>query len=242
MPAVSTSRTVRPSTSIGVSIASRVVPARSETITRSRPRKALTSEDLPTFGRPMTASRTSPSSSSGSSPSGSSSTRRSSRSPVPSPCTADTAIGSPSPRPWKSWTSPKSRGESILFATSTTGSPPLRRRSATSASPARKPARPSTTSTATSASASASRTWSWIETASGSVSSRSTPPVSIRAKLRPFQSVASSLRSRVMPEVSCTTASRDCVRRLTSEDLPTFGKPTTAIFLTSRFPSPRRRA
>ena len=59
MPAVSTSSSLRPSTSIGVSIASRVVPATSETITRSRPRKALTSEDLPTFGRPITARRTS---------------------------------------------------------------------------------------------------------------------------------------------------------------------------------------
>ena len=38
-------------------------PATSETITRSRPRKAFTSEDLPTFGRPMTASRTRSSSS-----------------------------------------------------------------------------------------------------------------------------------------------------------------------------------
>ena len=43
-----------------VSIASRVVPARSETITRSSPAKRLTSEDLPTFGRPMTARRTAP--------------------------------------------------------------------------------------------------------------------------------------------------------------------------------------
>ena len=142
---------------------------------------------------------------------------------MPSPCAAETAIGSPSPSPWKSWMSPKSFGLSILFAASTTGRPPLRSISATSSSPARKPALPSTTSSATSASESASRTWSRIETASGSVSSRSTPPVSISANWRPFQSVASSLRSRVIPERSCTTASRDCVRRLTSEDLPTFG-------------------
>ena len=67
MPAVSTSSSVRPSTSIGVSIASRVVPATAETITRSRPRKALTRLDLPTFGRPITASRTMSSSSSASS-------------------------------------------------------------------------------------------------------------------------------------------------------------------------------
>ena len=38
-------------------MASRVVPALSDTITRSSPRNLLTSEDLPTFGRPITASR-----------------------------------------------------------------------------------------------------------------------------------------------------------------------------------------
>ena len=95
--------------------------------------------------------------------------------------------------------------------------------SAISASPGRMPARASTTNSATWASASAARAWSWIETDSGSSSSRSTPPVSISVKLRPFQSVESSLRSRVMPGRSCTTASRLCVSRLTSEDLPTFG-------------------
>ena len=49
---------LRSPTSSGMSIASRVVPASSETITRSSPRKRLTSEDLPTFGRPITARRT----------------------------------------------------------------------------------------------------------------------------------------------------------------------------------------
>ena len=74
-------------------------PPRSETITRSRPRKALTSEDLPTFGRPITASRTRSSSRPRRPPSsgGSSSTSRSSRSPVPRPWAAETGIGSPSP-------------------------------------------------------------------------------------------------------------------------------------------------
>jgi hypothetical protein len=36
------------------------------------------------------------------------------------------------------------------------------------------------------------------------------------------------LRSRVTPGVSKTTASRVADNRLTSVDLPTFGKPTTA--------------
>src|SRR5882672_915862 len=56
----------------------------------------------------------------------------------------------------------------------------------------------------------------------------STPPVSIRRKRAPAHSQTSSLRSRVTPGVSCTTAARVPVRRLTSVDLPTFGKPTTA--------------
>ena len=49
------------------------------------------------------------------------------------------------------------------------------------------------------------------------------PPVSTSVKRRPFHSQASSLRSRVTPARSCTTASRDSVSRLTSEHLPTFG-------------------
>ena len=175
-------------------------PRPRETITRSRPRNALTSEDLPTFGRPMTARRTmSSSSSASSSASGRARRRRSSRSPVPRPCAADTGSGSPRPRPWKSWTSTRSAGESILLAATTTGSSPPRRICAISWSPGRRPARASTTSSATWASAIASRAWSWIETASGSSSWRSTPPVSISVSRRPFHSVVSSLRSRVIP-------------------------------------------
>ena len=75
---------------------SRVVPATSLTITRSWPEILFSSEDLPTFGRPMSARRTTSSSASSSS-SGSSSTTRSSRSPVPRPCAALTACGSPRP-------------------------------------------------------------------------------------------------------------------------------------------------
>lgn len=50
---ISTNR--RLSSSAVVSIASRVVPGSSETITRSAPRKAFSSEDFPTLGRPMIA-------------------------------------------------------------------------------------------------------------------------------------------------------------------------------------------
>ncbi len=69
-----------------MSIASRVVPARSETITRSSPTKRLTSDDLPTLGRPITARRTA-SSALDELPSGSgpAATIRSSRSPGAEP-------------------------------------------------------------------------------------------------------------------------------------------------------------
>ena len=56
MPAVSISTYSCPSGAVNrVSMASRVVPAMSETITRSSPSSRLTSDDLPTFGLPVTA-------------------------------------------------------------------------------------------------------------------------------------------------------------------------------------------
>ena len=110
-PAVSTTTTGSPSTSIGRSIASRVVPATSETITRSEPRKRLTSEDLPTFGRPITARRTARRPRSAPSRQHARRSGRAGR-PVPSPCAAETATGSPSPRPWNSAASASSRDAS----------------------------------------------------------------------------------------------------------------------------------
>ena len=92
---MSTSVTGRPSNSIWVSIESRVVPATSVTITRSSPSSLFTSDDLPAFGRPITASRTVVSATSVDS--GTRSAIASSRSPVPSPCAAETGIGSPRP-------------------------------------------------------------------------------------------------------------------------------------------------
>ena len=80
-----------------VSIESRVVPATSVTITRSSPSSRFTSEDFPTFGRPISATRVA--SSRSATIRGSRSTILSSRSPVPSPCVADTGMGSPRPSP-----------------------------------------------------------------------------------------------------------------------------------------------
>ena len=120
------------------------------------------------------------------------------------------------------------RGSSILFASSSTGLCARRRIAASSSSPGVIPARASTTNRIRSASAIAARAWSAIERVIGVGSAMSTPPVSISRKRWPFQSATTSLRSRVTPGVSCTTAARDSVSRLTSVDLPTFGKPTTA--------------
>ncbi len=61
MPAVSTMRKGTPSRSTTMSTASRVVPATSLTMERVRPAMRLTSDDLPTLGRPMMAMLTVPS-------------------------------------------------------------------------------------------------------------------------------------------------------------------------------------
>src|SRR5205823_5178647 len=77
-----------------------------------------------------------------------------------------------------------------------------------------------------------------------SLPAMSTPPVSISRKRLPDHSQTSSLRSRVVPLVSCTTAARELVSRLTSVDLPTFGNPTIATvpISWSLIPAGSRRA
>ena len=69
----------------------------------------------------------------------------------------------------------------------------------------------------------------WTARESESSAARSTPPVSMSSKRTPFHSHSSALRSRVTPASLWTTASRPPTSRLTSVDLPTLGKPTTAI-------------
>src|SRR5690606_36250356 len=138
-PAVSPSVCARPPCSKSTATASRVVPGWSKATSRSSPMSALISVDLPTLGRPTTATRTraagsaagpspgwpgspcpaAPASSlpggarrarrapfagtsagadSGGTRKGSSACSTSSR--TPSPCAAETAIGSPSPSWW----------------------------------------------------------------------------------------------------------------------------------------------
>ena len=228
MPAVSTNTKVRSPRRKIVSIASRVVPGVSDTITRSRPRIAFRSDDLPTFGRPRIATRIASSGTSARPVPGSRSTIRSSRSPLPWPCSAEIGIGSPSPSLCRSSARLSCVGSSILLAIKSTGLRARRRMSATSSSPGLTPARASTTNRTRSASVIASLACAAIDRVSGEESAMSTPPVSTSKKRCPFHSPTSSLRSRVTPEVSCTTAAREPVRRLTSVDLPTFGKPTIA--------------
>ena len=103
-----------------MSIASRVVPACSSTITRSWPRNAFTSDDLPTFGRPITASRTASSAvllapasprARGRAPRCGRAGRRCRRREPPRP-----ARGSPRPSSWNSAASGASAPLSSLFA------------------------------------------------------------------------------------------------------------------------------
>ena len=153
---------------------------------------------------------------------------RSSRSPLPVPCRPEIGIGSPSPSRCSSSASGSWRGSSILFASTSTGLCDSRRIWATSSSPGVTPARASTTKSTRSASATASRACCAIARVSGVWSAMSTPPVSTSTKRLPVHSQTSSLRSRVTPGISWTTAARVSVSRLTSVDLPTFGKPTIA--------------
>ena len=60
MPAVSTKTIARPFFSMGMSMASRVVPGCSSTKTRSSPTMRFASDDLPAFGRPTSAIRIGP--------------------------------------------------------------------------------------------------------------------------------------------------------------------------------------
>ena len=87
------------------------MPGTSETIVRSSPRSALSSDDLPTLGCPISASASSVCGSAASLSGGSRSTIASSRSPVPSPWIAETGNGSPNPsRENSPWTEAKRFG------------------------------------------------------------------------------------------------------------------------------------
>ena len=97
-PAVSMKTYSFPLYLISVSMASRVVPATLETITRFLPKSLFTIEDFPTFGFPTMAIRGRSSSSSSLFPSGKCFVTSSNISPIPRREAAEIGIGSPIPR------------------------------------------------------------------------------------------------------------------------------------------------
>ena len=183
---------------------------------------------MPAFGRPRIATRIASSPASAGPLPGRRAMIASRRSPVPCPCTAESGTGSPRPSRWNSNASASRPGSSILFAIRKIGLRECRRMAASSSSPGVIPVWVSTTKSTRSASAIAVRACSATCFVSGELSAMSTPPVSTSRKRCPDHSQTTSLRSRVTPGVSWTTAWREPVSRLTSVDLPTFGKPTTA--------------
>ena len=251
-PAVSMKRTGPSVVSTTVSMASRVVPGMSCTMARSSPRSLLKRVDLPTLGRPMMATLGVPGSRSplalsaaaGGQRSASSLRRAAGPAAVPPPrragrrCPARAgrspgrvaeARGRRTPR----W--PASRlASSTLLTTSRTGGPARRITLAAARSSSVTPVVTSTTIRITSASARARSAWS-LTLASRASPPASQPPVSMMEKGTPDHSAESSLRSRVTPCSSSTTAARGPTMRFTSEDLPTLGRPaTTTIGLMPR--------
>ena len=101
----------------------------------------------------------------------------------------------------------------------------------------------------TSASARACSAW-WLTLASSVVPPASQPPVSMMENGTPIHSAVSTLRSRVTPGSSSTTAARSPTMRLTRDDLPTLGRPATTTMGSvtkvgtahAAHPAPERRA
>ena len=231
MPAVSTSTTGSPSKLRTVSTGSRVVPGISLTSARSSPSRALSSDDLPTFGRPMIASRA-VSSSAGSAPgrdSGRASIIRSIRSSTPIPCCAETITGSGKPSSRISWRKCSWPGLSALLAATRVGLPDRRRRCAMSRSTGTRPLRTSSRRMISCASAMAARVCASMAAREPSSSPPgSSPAVSTTVNSWPRHSATPYRRSRVSPARSSTIAFRQPIMRLNSVDLPTFGRPTMA--------------
>ena len=148
-------------------------------------------------------------------------------SPVPRPCSAETANGSPSPRFHNAAASISPCGPSTLFATRRTGFFVLRSKRTTCSSVAVAPTVASTTNMSASAMSIAASA-ACATDRSIPLTLCSQPPVSMRRKSRPAHSARYVTRSRVTPGVSSTTATRRPTMRLTRVDLPTLGRPTIA--------------
>ena len=149
---------------------------------------------------------------------------------------AETGQGSPNPSRANAWISCSRESLSTLLTTRITGTSARCSTRATRASSSVMPVVTSTTSSTRSAAliAASACAVTFAASAGGSFVSpaspgRSQPPVSTSTNARPVHSATSSRRSRVTPGRSSTIASRVPMMRLTSDDLPTLGRPTTAI-------------
>ena len=220
-----------PSRSTTRLMGSRVVPGTSDTRTRSSPASLFSSVDLPTLGRPTMARRGNGVSASPLDPaSGNASTRRSRKSPVLRPWRALTGIGSPRPS--------AHRWSSVELAAS--GRRPCWRRTDTGTS-LRCSSRATPLSSSVNLGGGVGHEHHEVGPADGDLgllpdvggelfvrARNSQPPVSITRNAFPFHSASNSRRSLVTPACSSTTAALRRRMRLTSVDLPTLGRPTTA--------------
>ena len=229
MPAVSINRQTFPPSSTCSSTGSLVVPARSFTTALSEPTALFRSEDLPTFGRPIIATRRGPPNSclATAETSGRTAITLSNRSATPLPCRAETGCGSPNPRDQREAASASMRSSSTLFARRNTGLLLARSIFTTRSSVAVGPTVASTTKQTASESSTAISACKATDL-SIPLASGSQPPVSTSVYLRPFHSALYETRSLVTPGLSSTTASLLPMILFTSADLPTLGLPTIA--------------
>mmetsp|Transcript_8994 Transcript_8994/g.15744 ORF Transcript_8994/g.15744 Transcript_8994/m.15744 type:complete len:387 (+) Transcript_8994:491-1651(+) len=258
-PAVSSNRYSTPSRSSTSSTVSRVVPAISDTMARSVPNSLFRMEDLPTLGLPTIATATSSSHSAGlkstNLPSisflfcisslrssriwsmvttGKLCTTLSNKSPVPEPCNAEIAIGSPNPNFQNSAANDMPNSDSHLFTAMKIGMflASFLKNDAICSSSGFSPPMPSTTIMAALASPKASRACCriWVINNCSGSSSKINPPVSTNWNSYSFQNAGRYVLSLVIPTTSSTMAPalKSPAIRFTSCDLPTFGLPITA--------------
>ncbi len=147
---------------------------------------------------------------------------------MPSPCSAERGVGSPSPSENPSSAPASPILPSALLAMRITGLPARRTRSAKYLSSGVTPTLASKTNSTASAERIAFSVWARIRPSSVAVSPASRPAVSMMVNRKSASRAEPSRRSRVTPGRSSTSASFLPVRRLNSVDLPTFGRPIIA--------------
>ena len=184
----------------------------SVTMLRSSPNKALTSEDLPTFGCPTMAILGK--SVSKGMYSSTFSTTASNSSPVPEPDIEEMKKASSKPMLQNSLASIMRSPLSTLLTMRKTGFFDRRKRSATSSSRSVTPVVTSTMKSKTEASSIAKRTCERMAASNTSSEPSTKPPVSMMTNFLPFHSVVPYFRSRVTPDSLSTMASRCPTRRL----------------------------